>query len=160
MVVSPDEVNKDMQVEWAQCIARADRWEEEVTLLQEEMRRVVQFLAWRSRKWFLRINARAGTTTSVVRAGISSYAKKQESIYRNLAIQFSRCWHSALQSLHLPHMWAARFLDMHGAPLVDLDNKKTKKATQNSCQTHGAISESEDSTGSESGSDHSGGLVK
>ena len=36
--VSPDEVNEDMRVEWAQCMARADRWEEEVTLLREEMR--------------------------------------------------------------------------------------------------------------------------
>lgn len=39
--VSQDEVNEDMRVEWAQCRARAVRWEEEVTLLQEEMRRVV-----------------------------------------------------------------------------------------------------------------------
>ena len=31
--VSPDEVNEDMHVEWAQCMAHADRWEEEVTLL-------------------------------------------------------------------------------------------------------------------------------
>lgn len=35
--ISRDEVNEDMRVEWAQCMARADRWEEEVTLLQEEM---------------------------------------------------------------------------------------------------------------------------
>jgi len=44
--VSSDEVNEDMHVEWAQCVARADRWEEEVVLLQEEMRPVVQFLEW------------------------------------------------------------------------------------------------------------------
>ena len=44
--VSPDEVNKDMRVEWAQCTACADCWEEEVILLQEEMRQVMQFLEW------------------------------------------------------------------------------------------------------------------
>ena len=36
--VSPNKVNEDMRVEWAQCITRADRWEEETILLQEEMR--------------------------------------------------------------------------------------------------------------------------
>jgi len=35
--ISPDEVNEDMRVEWAQCVARASRWEEEVVLLREEM---------------------------------------------------------------------------------------------------------------------------
>ena len=44
--VSSDEVNQDIRAEWAQCRACADRWEEEVILLQEEMRRVVQFLEW------------------------------------------------------------------------------------------------------------------
>ena len=31
--VSLDEVNEDMRIEWSQCVACADRWQEEETLL-------------------------------------------------------------------------------------------------------------------------------
>jgi hypothetical protein len=34
-----------LRVEWAKAKARAARWEEEVVLLDEEMRRVIQFCA-------------------------------------------------------------------------------------------------------------------
>jgi hypothetical protein len=90
--ISPDEVNDDMRVEWAQCIARADRWEEEETLLQEEMRRVVQFLEWRSSEWFAKTDSRAGTVAPAVHAGLSAYANKQRSVYHTLATRFCQRW--------------------------------------------------------------------
>ena len=190
-VVSQDEVNEDMRVEWTQCMARAARWEEEVILLQEEMRRVVQFLEWKSRDWFSRVDARADTVTSAVRAGISAYAKKQGFIFLNLAIRFSQRWHSTFTSLSLPRTWAAAFLNSHGAQLINSDFKKRKRRTQIShhpsgllavpsnanpssstfaagvppplsnvkatSNSAGSISDSEDSTQSESGSDSSSG---
>jgi hypothetical protein len=122
--VSPDEVNEDMRVEWAQCIARADRWEEEVTLLQEEMRRVVQFLEWRSSDWFAKADSRTGTTTPLVRAGLSAYASKQGSVFHNLAVRFSQRWRQALVSLSLPHTWATEFLETHKEQLNNPDFKK------------------------------------
>jgi len=126
--VSPDEVNKDMRVEWAQCVARADRWGEEVILLQEEMRRVVQFLGWRSNDWFAKADSRTGAVAPVVCAGLSAYANKQRSVFRNLAIRFSQRWRSALVSLSLPHAWATEFLETHKEPLNNLDFKKCKRA--------------------------------
>jgi len=131
-VVSPDEVNEDMRVEWAQCMARADRWEEEVTLLQEEMRRVVDFLEWRSRDWLSKVDARTGTVTSAVRAGLSAYAREQGSVFHSLAVQFCQRWHSTLLSLSLPRKWAADFLNKHSAQLVNPDFKKRKKGSPNS----------------------------
>ena len=128
-VVSQDKVNEDMLVEWAQCMARAVRWEEEVLLLQEEMRWVVEFLEWRSQGWFSNVDARAGAVTSAVWAGISAYPKKQGYILHNLAIQFSQGWHSTLLSLSLPHTWATQFLDNQGLLLFNLDQKQ-KQATQ------------------------------
>jgi len=122
--VTAEEVNEDMRVEWAQCIARADRWEEEVLLLQEEMRRVVNFLEWRSKDWTSKANARAGTTTSEVSSGLSAYAHKQAFILHNLAIRFCQLWHSKLISLSLSHAWAADFLNVRGAPLDNPDFKK------------------------------------
>ena len=132
--VSPDEVNEDMRVEWAQCMARADRWEEEVILLQEEMRRVVHFLEWKSQDWLSKTDARSGVVTPAVRAGLSAYAKKQGSVYHNLALRFCRRWSSTLQSLSLPHAWAATFLE-HDAPLVDSDSNKHEQGGQNSDQS-------------------------
>ena len=61
--VSPDEVSDGMRAEWAQCVARADRWDEEKILLQEEMRRVVQFLEWRSSDWFAKAGLRTEAPT-------------------------------------------------------------------------------------------------
>ena len=124
--VSPDEVNEDMRTEWAQCMARADRWEEEVLLLQEEMRRVVQFLEWRSTDWFAKVGTRAGAVTPMVHAGLSAYANKQGSVFHNLAIQFSRHWHSALTTLSLPHAWATLFLDACKDSVKNPDFKKCK----------------------------------
>ena len=121
--VSPDDVNEDMRVEWAQCLARADRWEEEVTLLQEEMRRIVHFLEWRSHDWSSKVDARAGDTTPTVCLGISAYAKKQASVFLNLAVRFSQRWRSTLISLSLPHSWATEFLTTQGALFVSPDAK-------------------------------------
>jgi len=125
--ISPDEVNKDMRMEWAQCAARADRWEEEVILLQEEMRRVVQFLEWRSSDWFAKADSRAGTVTPAVCIGLSAYANKQGSVFRNLAVRFSQRWRSALVSLSLPHTWATKFLETRKEPLDNPDFKKRKR---------------------------------
>ena len=124
--ISPDEVNEDMRVEWAQCVARADRWEEEVTLLQEEMRRVVHFLEWRSGDWLAKANSREGIVGPTVQAGLSAYASKQGAIHHNLAVRFCQRWLSTLVSLSLPHNWATEFLKAHNEPLSDPDFKKQK----------------------------------
>ena len=130
--VSPDKVNEDMHVEWSQCVAHADCWQEEETLLQEEMRRVVHFLEWRSCDWLSKVDARAGTVTPALRARLSAYARKQGSVYHNLAVRFCQRWHSTLLSLSLPCTWAAEFLTAHGAPLCNLDFKKCNQGAQSS----------------------------
>jgi len=126
--ISPDEVNEDMRVEWAQCTARADRWEEEVILLQEEMRWTVQFLEWKSSDWFAKVDARASTTTPAIQAGLSAYAKKQGAVFHNLAIRFCQRWRSTLVAHSLPHAWATNFLETHKKPLSNPDFEKRKRA--------------------------------
>ena len=116
-----------MRVEWAQCAACADRWEEEVILLQEEMRRVVQFLEWRSKNWFTKVDSRTNATP-VVCTGLSAYANKQGSVYHGLTIRFSQCWCSTLTSLSLPHTWATAFLEVHKELFDNLDPKNHKQA--------------------------------
>ena len=126
--ISPDEVNEDMRVEWAQCMARADRWEEEVVLLQEEMRRIVQYLEWRSRDWLSKAGTRSDSVSPTVHSGLSAYAKKQSAVYHNLAVRFCQRWHSVLLSSSLPHAWAAKFLETHKEPLKDPNLRERKRA--------------------------------
>ncbi|KAF8223543.1 hypothetical protein L208DRAFT_1078317, partial [Tricholoma matsutake] len=38
-------------VEWVKAQVRAERWWEEVILLEEEMRRVLEFCQWKARWW-------------------------------------------------------------------------------------------------------------
>ena len=128
--ISTDEVNEDMRVEWAQCVARVSRWEEEVVLLREEMRRVVQFLDWKSKDWALKADARADVVTPEVSLGLAAYAHKQASIFRNLAITFCRRWRLKLISLTHPHDWATEFLKAQGVPLVYPNVKKQKPRGQ------------------------------
>ena len=126
-VISPDEVNKDMRVEWAQCMSRADRWEEEVTLLQEEMRRTVEFLEWRSGDWLTKADLRMDNISPAVRSGLSAYANKQGSIFHHLAVRFCQQWRTTLVSLLLPHDWATKFLTSHKEPLDDPGFKKRNR---------------------------------
>ena len=126
--VSRDEVNKDMRVEWAQSVARADRWEEEVTLLQEEMRRVVQFLEWRSSDWLAKADIRADSVSPAVQAGLSAYAKEQSALFHNLAVRFCQYWRSSLIKLSLSHNWATTFLETHNEAFENpgLEKKERK----------------------------------
>ncbi|KAF8224566.1 hypothetical protein L208DRAFT_1310555 [Tricholoma matsutake] len=40
-----------IRVKWAKARARAEQWQEEVILLEEEMRRVLEFCQWKARWW-------------------------------------------------------------------------------------------------------------
>ncbi|KAJ7153200.1 hypothetical protein C8R43DRAFT_1127039 [Mycena crocata] len=54
----PESVNEALRIEWAKTRARAMRWAEEVALLEEEMRRIRQFLTWRAGWWTERADGR------------------------------------------------------------------------------------------------------
>jgi hypothetical protein len=49
--IGDDECDAHVRVEWAKLNARLARWEEEVLLLNEEMRRTLAFLTWKATWW-------------------------------------------------------------------------------------------------------------
>lgn len=65
-----------LRAEWARSRARVCRATEEVTLLREEMRRVLEFLKWKAKWWDARAVARS-VNSLTLREGIESYAVKQ-----------------------------------------------------------------------------------
>jgi len=116
---SEDDVNELLRVEWTTSFARLERWNEEVELLQEEMRRVVAFLDWRSQDWLARVEAPRGDLTPDIRSGVNAYAKKQAAVYRNLAASFAKLWYPTLVSHGLNHSWAAEYMTTNGLPVTE-----------------------------------------
>lgn len=114
-----EDVNDVMRVEWATSFARMERWGEEVELLQEEMRRVVTFLEWRSLDWSTRGGARSSSVTPDIQSGLDAYARKQTAVYRNLALSFAILWRPVLISHNLDHSWATAFLKRHNVILTN-----------------------------------------
>jgi len=103
------EVNETVRHEWMTCRARADRWREESELLQEEMRRVVAFLEWKSRLWGERVGARLGSVTADIQHGVDGYARKQASVYYELAVSLANQWLPSLVALGLDIAWAGTY---------------------------------------------------
>ncbi|KAF9782109.1 hypothetical protein BJ322DRAFT_1009547 [Thelephora terrestris] len=112
-VASDEEVNDVMRVQWATSQARMERWVEEVELLQEEMRRVVAFLGWKSEDWLAKQDARLTTAPHGVQSGLRAYARKQATILRNLAVSFSKLWYPTLVSYRLEHSWITNYTWTH-----------------------------------------------
>ncbi|KAG1843694.1 hypothetical protein C8R48DRAFT_618502 [Suillus tomentosus] len=85
-----------VRVEWCKSRARAMRWAEEIELLHEEMRRVLQFLDWQA-EWWDEQQDRRDCETTAEREGLVAYANKQADIRRRLASRFRLLW-----APHLP----------------------------------------------------------
>lgn len=135
----PEEYDRSMRAEWAHNRARAHRWEEEVELLVEEMRRVIHFFEWRARWWTGRATLRAAcsslSTSSDVAEGVGAYALRQSEIFRQLATKFAHTWLPLLHSLDRLPAWADRY--------------KTENAAQDSSEPPGVSNNHEEGSSDE-----------
>ncbi|KAJ7116241.1 hypothetical protein C8R43DRAFT_1137919 [Mycena crocata] len=91
-------LHEAVRVEWSRAKARKKRWEEEVTLIREEMRRVLRYLEWQSGWWDERAEEAASHSKTPEMAGaLRGYAVKQALLHRDLEAHFKRKWG---QSMH------------------------------------------------------------
>lgn len=81
----------DLRVEWLRCRARVARWLEEVELLDEEMRRAVQFCEWKALWWENQGNRRQ-TVLSHLAEGLMAYATEQAMAERFRAKLWASLW--------------------------------------------------------------------
>lgn len=102
------EFGDSVRVEWAKAKARVERWEEEIRLLCEEMRRVVCFLNWKSKWWDDQRGMRSDTVLAVVR-GLDAYASKQAAIHSRLASIFLTQWIPRLNALEDRPSWVTAY---------------------------------------------------
>ncbi|KAJ7041928.1 hypothetical protein C8F04DRAFT_946399 [Mycena alexandri] len=87
---SEKDLHESLRVEWSRAKARKNRWDEEVELLREEMRRVLRYLVWETGRWE-RLGREAADRSDVtpdLRDGLRAYAAKQADMHRELGSLF------------------------------------------------------------------------
>ncbi|KAF9470561.1 hypothetical protein BDN70DRAFT_902008 [Pholiota conissans] len=85
-----------LRSEWARSRARVHRCKEEILLLLEEMRRVLEFLEWKARWWEARRTPRIGVNPEL-HDGLEAYALGQAADQRALSTTFQEIWKTPLQ---------------------------------------------------------------
>jgi hypothetical protein len=109
---SGEEVAVSIRSHWARCQARAERYEEEVKLTVEEMRRTLRFFEWKSQQWLSLRSVRASSTVPPdpqVEHGVRAYAHRQASIYSSLVTIYIKHWRKSLLQHSLGSEWLARY---------------------------------------------------
>ena len=106
--VVEEDFNDSMRVEWAKAQARAARWSEELLIVQEEMRRVLAFLTWKSSWWIEEAHKRV-TDDPGVRDGIRAYANKQAVIQTRMAGRCAQHWLRVLAKHGITPSWKSQF---------------------------------------------------
>ncbi|KAF8210714.1 hypothetical protein K438DRAFT_97234, partial [Mycena galopus ATCC 62051] len=72
------ELVEALRVEWCKAYAPMRRWHEDVVLVEEEMRRTIEYGHWAAGEWARRADARAGVVEDEVLEGLKVYAREQE----------------------------------------------------------------------------------
>ncbi|KAG6822296.1 hypothetical protein H0H92_014401, partial [Tricholoma furcatifolium] len=78
------QLEDSMRIDWAKAMARLSRWEEEVELVQEEMRRVI--------------------------IGLMGCAEQQANMFDQLAMSSAACWLLVLEKAGLEAVWKEQFV--------------------------------------------------
>ncbi|KAF9053246.1 hypothetical protein BJ165DRAFT_1339568, partial [Panaeolus papilionaceus] len=66
-----------LRAEWSKSRARVKPAKEEVPLLREEMRRVLEYLEWKAKRWLAEAKLRDGLVDSALREGLHAYSHKR-----------------------------------------------------------------------------------
>lgn len=112
------------RVEWAKAQARSQRWQEEVELINEEMRRVLVYCDYASEVWKGRIGLRADLSTALD-TGIRAYALKQASLWHRLGIKFAGMWYRDLTNYKCKIEWPTQYIAAGAAASNSYSGKKT-----------------------------------
>ena len=102
------DLNVALRVEWCKSQERAKRFEEEVELVVEEMRRTLATFQLNARDWDERaasIPEHTPILGSTTVAGAVAYAYKQADIQRRLVEVFLKEWHGVLEDQPLAAPW-------------------------------------------------------
>ncbi|KAK7024176.1 hypothetical protein VNI00_016484 [Paramarasmius palmivorus] len=82
-----------LRVEWSKSWAQKRRWDEELALVGEEKRRVVESLKFDAGRWDQRAEANEHNAE-----GFPAYARRQAALRRGLIQQFESLWNTPIRS--------------------------------------------------------------
>lgn len=82
-----------LRVDWAKAKSRADRWEEEVRLLDEEMRRVLVYNNWKAEWWRSQVGFR-DDIDEPTKEGLQAYAEEHAMLAIRQAGYFGAKWYA------------------------------------------------------------------
>jgi hypothetical protein len=100
--------DEGLRVEWSKSQERKNRWEEEVHLIQEEMRRTIVYYEWKE-SWWLEQETRRSAGDDSIQQGLAAYAQKQAHYCKCLAESFARAWLPFLESQGILPDWKTRY---------------------------------------------------
>jgi hypothetical protein len=83
-------LHESVRVEWSKCRARCHRWREEVQLLDEEMRRVLDYSQWKSQWWAEQI--KDILPTEELMEGLVAYALEHHAHEQALRTKLKKNW--------------------------------------------------------------------
>ncbi|KAJ7113911.1 hypothetical protein C8R44DRAFT_740790 [Mycena epipterygia] len=74
----PDEaeLTEALRVEWCKAYARMRRWREDVVIVDEEMRRTIEYGYWMAAMWEVRATARSRGVDEALKEGLAAYAQE------------------------------------------------------------------------------------
>ncbi|KAJ6464664.1 hypothetical protein C8R47DRAFT_992020, partial [Mycena vitilis] len=113
-----EDLHESLRVEWARAKARKTRWEEEVNIIREEMRRVLRYLEWEASSWTARAEATRDDVGTATEAGLKAYALKQAYHHESLRAFY-------FEELSVPLAEAAATLALEDADLPSLFGPST-----------------------------------
>ena len=106
--VSVQEMEDYIRVDWAKAQERAKRFEEEVELCTEEMRRTLAYFSWNALEWERRGEVRANGDNPPpdnVLQGLRAYASRQSAMFREMIKVFVNDWYRVLEPKGLGTDW-------------------------------------------------------
>jgi hypothetical protein len=105
-----EEPEEQVAVQWCKLMAYAERWDEELVLLPEEMRRLLAYLEWKAAWWLVQADRRQGAHCSqLLAAALDAYAHRQAAICIGWRDQFALQWVPILQRAKLGADWLWRY---------------------------------------------------
>jgi hypothetical protein len=113
-----------LRTEWAKAKARATCWSEEVSLVREEMRRVLCFIQ-RKRNWWLDNSKLRTDARSDVQEGLLAYGSKQAAILTQMGRRFADEWYPILARSGMSAEWPEEYLRGQGRYVVEEERAQT-----------------------------------
>ena len=112
IAMSQEAIDQYVMVDWAKAQERAKRFEEEVELCEEEMRRVLTFFSWNAENWEERARLcelGRGPSSDDVRYGLRADALRRSAMFKDLVQVFVSDWGGCLKPKGLGGEWLIKY---------------------------------------------------